>query len=84
MEKAKHGKALGFHFTNDDLLRIGDTRVVIPNDAKLRRDILSEAHKSRYTVHLGNTKMYQDLKERFWLNGMKRDIMIFVAQCTTC
>ena len=79
MEKAKQGKAPCVHFTNDDLLRIGDTRVVIPSDAKLRRDILSEAHKSRYAVHPGNTKMYQDLKERFWWNGMKWDIVIFVA-----
>jgi CO dehydrogenase/acetyl-CoA synthase alpha subunit len=71
--------ASGFHFTNDDLLRTGDARVVIPNDAKLRRDILSEAQKSRYTVHLRNAKMYPDLKERFWWNGMKREIAIFVA-----
>jgi hypothetical protein len=83
-EKANQGMASGFHFTNDDLLRTGDARVVIPNNAKLRRDILSEAHKTRYTVHPGNTKMYQDLKEIFWWNGMKRDIALFVAQCATC
>jgi hypothetical protein len=84
MEKANQGMASSFHFTNHDLLRTGDARVVTPNDAKLRRDILSEAHKSRYTVHPRNTKMYQDLKERFWWNGMKRDIAIFVAQCAAC
>jgi CO dehydrogenase/acetyl-CoA synthase alpha subunit len=55
--------ASGFHFTNDDLLRTGDARVVIPNDAKLRKDILSEAQKSRYTVHLRNTKMYPDVPD---------------------
>jgi hypothetical protein len=84
MEKANQGIASGFHFTNDDLLRTSDARVVIPNDAKLRRDILSEAHKSRYTVHPKNTKMYRDLKEKFWWNGMKWDISIFLAQCATC
>jgi hypothetical protein len=38
MEKANPGNALGFHFTNDDLLRTGDARTVIPNDAELRRE----------------------------------------------
>jgi hypothetical protein len=47
MEKASQGKAPGFHFTEDDLLRTGDAKTVIPNDAELRRDILNEAHKTR-------------------------------------
>jgi CO dehydrogenase/acetyl-CoA synthase alpha subunit len=65
MEKANHGDAPGFYFTDDDLLRMGDARIVIPNDVELRRDILDEAHKTRYTVHPGSTKMYQDLKKKF-------------------
>jgi hypothetical protein len=63
MEKASQGKAPGFHFTNDDLFRTGDARVAIPNVAELRKYILNEAHKTRYTVHSRNTKMYQDLKK---------------------
>jgi hypothetical protein len=78
------GKAPGFYFTEDDLLRTGDARTVIPNDAELRRDILNEAHKTRYTIHSGSTKMYQDLKKGFWWQGMKRDIAKYVAQCPTC
>jgi hypothetical protein len=35
MEKANRGDAPGFHFTNDDLLRTRDARIVIPNDAEL-------------------------------------------------
>jgi hypothetical protein len=84
IEKANHDDAPGFHFTNDDLLRTGDARTVIPNDAKLRRDILDEAHKTRYTIHLGNTKMYQDLKKKFWCHSMKRDITEYVAHCHVC
>jgi hypothetical protein len=48
------------------LLRTGDARTIIPNDAKLKRDILDEAHKYKYTIHPGSTKMYQDLKKKFW------------------
>ncbi|XP_062164975.1 uncharacterized protein LOC133871563 [Alnus glutinosa] len=33
MEKTSQGKASGFYFTEDDLLRTGDARAVIPNDA---------------------------------------------------
>jgi len=84
MEKANRGEAPGFHFTNDDLLRTGDARTVIPKDAELKKDILDEAHKTKYTIHPGNTKMYQDLKKKFWWRGMKRDIAEYVAQCHVC
>jgi hypothetical protein len=83
-EKASLGKAPGFYFTEDDLLRTCDARTVIPNDAELRRDILNESHKTRYTVHPGSTKMYQDLKKGFWWQRMKCDIAEYVAQCPTC
>lgn len=32
MEKVSQGKAPGFYFTEDDLLRTGDDRTVIPNN----------------------------------------------------
>ena len=28
--------------------------------------------------------MYQDLKERFWWHGMRREIALFIAKCDTC
>ncbi|XP_028094909.1 uncharacterized protein LOC114294909 [Camellia sinensis] len=37
-------------------------RLCDPNDVDLKRKILEEAHKSMFTMHPGNTKMYQDLK----------------------
>jgi hypothetical protein len=84
VRKANHGSASRFYFMDDGLLRMGDTRIVIPNDAELRRDILDEAHKTRYTIHPGSTKMYQDLKKKFWWQGMKRDVAEYVAQCHVC
>nr|CAD1838550.1 unnamed protein product [Ananas comosus var. bracteatus] len=41
----------------------------VPSDSELRSDILSEAHRSPYTVHPGGTKMYRDLKQNFWWPG---------------
>ncbi|WVZ70892.1 hypothetical protein U9M48_019521 [Paspalum notatum var. saurae] len=37
-----------------------------------------------YSIHPGSTKMYYDLKERFWWLGMKRAVAEYVAVCDTC
>ncbi|GJW40554.1 retrotransposon protein, putative, ty3-gypsy subclass [Tanacetum coccineum] len=31
-----------------------------------------------------STKMYRDLKQYFWWNGMKQDVATFVSKCMTC
>ena len=33
---------------------------------ELRNELLANAHREKYTIHPGNTKMYQDLKRPFW------------------
>jgi hypothetical protein len=33
--------------------------------------ILKEAYDSTYSIHPGSTKMYKDLKTRYWWYGMK-------------
>ena len=43
-----------------------------------------EAHKSKFVVHPGSTKMYQDLKRQYWWEGMKKDVASFVAKCIVC
>jgi len=54
------------------------------DDVEVRRLILEEGHKSHLSLHLGMTKMYQDLKEIFWWQGMKKDVAQFVSACLTC
>jgi hypothetical protein len=41
-------------------------RISVPDVDHLRKKILLEAHDSAYSIHPGSTKMYQDLKERYW------------------
>jgi hypothetical protein len=82
-EKISQGEASSFSFAADGILR-NHSRVVLPKDDKLRKEILDEAHKTQYTVHPGSTKMYQDLKKIYWWSGMKRDIAKYVARCSTC
>jgi hypothetical protein len=40
-------------------------RIVVPKNKELRQQILDEAHLSRYSIHPGSTKMYQDLKQHY-------------------
>jgi hypothetical protein len=45
---------------------------------------LREAHDSTYSIHPGSTKMYQDLKEKYWWYGLKIDVASYVALCDVC
>jgi hypothetical protein len=38
-------------------------RLVVPRREALKKKILDEAHTSRYSIHLGSTKMYHDLRQ---------------------
>ena len=59
-------------------------RVVVPQSTGLREEILREFHFFRFSVHLGGTKMYQDLCRRYYWSGMKRHVGDFVRRCLTC
>jgi len=39
-------------------------RLCVPQKAVVKMEILREAHRTPYMVHPGETKMYQDLKQR--------------------
>ena len=59
-------------------------RVVVPYSTDLREKILREFHCSRFTMHPGGTKMYQDLRRQYYWSGMKRHVGDFVQRCLTC
>jgi hypothetical protein len=46
-------------------------QICVPNLRHLKELILREAHDSAYSIHPGSTKMYKDLKTRYWWYGMK-------------
>nr|GEX64327.1 putative reverse transcriptase domain-containing protein [Tanacetum cinerariifolium] len=46
--------------------------------------IMHESHKSKYSIHPGFDKMYQDMKKLFWWPNMKSDIATYVSKCLTC
>nr|GFD51031.1 putative reverse transcriptase domain-containing protein [Tanacetum cinerariifolium] len=48
-------KQVEFRLDDDNVLS-QDTRLVVLNDATLREALLTEAHSSPFSVHLGSTK----------------------------
>jgi hypothetical protein len=82
-ENMSKGKADGFHEDDQGTIWF-EKRVCVPRDTKIKRLIFQEAHDSPYSIHPGNTKMYMDLKERFWWTSMKREIAEFIALCDVC
>ncbi|RVW79757.1 Transposon Ty3-G Gag-Pol polyprotein [Vitis vinifera] len=83
MEEVKRGSKPDFVLSDDEILRFG-TRLCVPNDEDLRRELLEEAHCFKFAIHPGGTKMYKDLRQNYWWSGMKHDIAQFVAQCLVC
>jgi hypothetical protein len=77
------GKAKGFH-EDDQRIVWFEKHVCVPQDPKLRKLILQEAHDSPYYIHPGNTKMYMDLKGRFWWSNIKRDVAEYIALRDVC
>jgi hypothetical protein len=61
-----------------------ESRLVVPKNHELRKQILDEAHLSKFSIHPGCNKMYQDLKQNFWWTRMKREIAKYVSECDTC
>ncbi|GJR04319.1 putative reverse transcriptase domain-containing protein [Tanacetum coccineum] len=61
-----------------------NNRSWIPCFGDLRASIMHESHKSKYSIHPGSDKMYQDLKKLYWWPNMKAEIATYVSKCLTC
>jgi hypothetical protein len=72
-----------FHTDHQGVLWFNN-RIVVPKDHQLRKQILNEAHLSKFSIHPGSTKMYQDLRQNFWWTRMKREIAKYVSECDRC
>ncbi|GJR04185.1 putative reverse transcriptase domain-containing protein [Tanacetum coccineum] len=56
----------------------------LPCYGDLRTVIMHESHKSKYSIHPGSDKMYQDMKKLYWWPNMKADIATYASKCLTC
>ncbi|XP_056850592.1 uncharacterized protein LOC108827423 [Raphanus sativus] len=76
-------ESVGYHTASSGMFMYRN-RICVPSDELLRKEILRQAHHSRFSIHPGNTKMYRDLKRYYHWPGMKKDVATFVSQCQTC
>jgi hypothetical protein len=75
----------GPEFTEDEQGTIWlKNQICVPEIDSLCLNILKEAHDLDYFIHPGSTKMYQDLKQKYWWYEMKRDVAAHVAVCNVC
>lgn len=51
---------------------------------ELKKEIMREGHDSTFSAHPERTKMYRDLKQKFWWRNMKGDIADYVSKCSVC
>ncbi|GJU12985.1 putative reverse transcriptase domain-containing protein [Tanacetum coccineum] len=56
----------------------------LPCYGDLRSVIMHESHMSKYSIHHGSEKMYQDMKKLYWWPNMKANIATYVSKCLTC
>ncbi|XP_070054432.1 uncharacterized protein [Nicotiana tomentosiformis] len=68
---------------DDGVMRL-QGRICVLNIDGLRDLILKEAHSLRYSIHLGTTEMYRYLKQCYWWQRMKKDIVGYVSGCLNC
>ena len=79
-----HNKRVEVFSQGGDCVLRYQGRLCVPDMGELTLKILVKAHKSRYSIPPGDTKMYHDLREVNWWNGIKRHITDFVSRFPNC
>ncbi|GJZ55190.1 putative reverse transcriptase domain-containing protein [Tanacetum coccineum] len=67
---------------SNQLQELSDKGFIRPSSSPWGAPIL--AQKSKYSIHPGSDKMYQDMKKLYWWPNMKADIATYVSKCLTC
>ena len=73
-ENMASGVATCFSVNDKGVVYFGNL-LVVPKVRNLRRLILKEAHESPLTIHPGSTKMYQNLRQRFWWTRIRETLL---------
>lgn len=77
-EKTLSGKAQDEDLEVESVLNFKG-RICVSQVDELIQNLLTESHGSRYSIHLGVTKMYQDFKVNLCMVVHEKNIAEFVA-----
>jgi len=61
-----------------------EEKIYVPNNKKLREEILKEHHNSADIRQLGQHRMLELLKGTYWWPGLKEDIKKYIQGCLKC
>jgi len=73
----------GLTWEEDGVVYI-EGRVYIPNNKKIREEILKKNHDSVDVGHPGQHRMLELLKRMYWWLGLKEDVKKYVQGCFKC
>ena len=61
-----------------------DGRIYIPNNRKIKEQILQENHDPVDVGHPGQKRIMELVKRNYWWPGLKEDIKKYVQKCFKC
>ena len=68
----------------EDGLVYMEGRIYVPNNKKVKEEILKENHDSVDVGHPGQQRMLKLLKRNYWWPGLKEDVKRYVQGCFKC
>ena len=83
MERVHGGKLTDCNLDGEGVLWISG-RLCVSNVDNLREEIFEEAYYAAYSVHPSSTKIYHNIKDIYWWDGIKKDVVVFFSKCLTC
>jgi hypothetical protein len=83
--KEKIKEELSKHFRVDEQGVLWfDDRLIVPKDHELKNKLMDKPHLSKLFIHLGSSKMHQEVRPSYWWTKMKKEIAAYVDRCDTC
>jgi len=61
-----------------------EERIYVPNNKRIREEILKKNHNSVDVGHLEQYRMLELLKRMYWWPGLKEDVKKYVQGCFKC
>ena len=73
----------GLTWEEDEVVYM-EGRIYVPNNKKIKEEILKENHDSVDVGHPGQHRMVELLKRTYWWPGLKEDVKRYVQGCFKC